>query len=389
MASPVTDATPLSPPLAGKESLFGLSREELDERVARMKQPPYRAQQIFQYMYARGGTSFQDLSSLPLALRKQLDDQFCIERPVVASSEQSSDGTRKWLLQFADGARAETVYIPEKKRGTLCLSSQIGCTLNCRFCHTGTQRLVRNLSASEILQQIACAKDALEDWLTPQSRTISNIVMMGMGEPLYNFEQVAAAITIMMDAEAFCFSQRRITLSTAGVVPSIPLVGEQLGVQLAISLHASDDALRDVLVPINRKYPLAELMQACRAYPRAKNAERITFEYVMLEGVNDSQSQARELVRLIGGIPAKVNLIPFNPWPSAPYRCSSPTRMRDFAAVVQKAGYAAPLRRPRGRDIMAACGQLKTASLRLPKSRDKSLADEAEQRTETEGVALV
>ncbi len=368
MVSPATDITPpYSSLLTEKKGLFGLSREELLELVVGLKQPPYRARQIFQYMYARGGTSFQHLSSLPLALRKELDQKFCIARAAVVSKEVSSDGTRKWLLQFADGARAETVYIPEEDRGTLCLSSQVGCTLNCRFCHTGTQLFVRNLSASEILQQVACARDALDDWQKPDKRTISNIVMMGMGEPLYNFEQVAAALTIMMDAEAFCFSRKKITLSTAGVVPNIPLVGERLGVQLAISLHASDDKLRDTLVPLNRKYPLAELMQACRAYPRLKNAERITFEYVMLEGVNDSLQQAQELVRLIRGIPAKVNLIPFNPWPEAPYRCSPLARMRDFAAVVQKAGYAAPLRKPRGCDIMAACGQLRTASVRLPK----------------------
>ena len=390
MVSPATDITPpYSSLLTEKETLFGLSREELLELVIGLKQPPYRARQIFQYMYARGGTSFQNLSSLPLALRQELDGRFCIERPIIAESEQSSDGTRKWLLQLADGARVETVYIPEEDRGTLCLSSQVGCTLNCRFCHTGTQLFVRNLSASEILQQVACARDALDDWQTPEKRKISNIVMMGMGEPLYNFEQVAKALTIMMDAEAFCFSRRKITLSTAGVVPKIHLVGEQLGVQLAVSLHASDDALRDTLVPLNRKYPLTELMQACRAYPRLKNAERITFEYVMLEDINDSPQQARDLVQLVRGIPAKINLIPFNPWPSAPYRCSSPERMRDFADIVRKAGYAAPLRKPRGRDIMAACGQLKTASLRQHKSKGRERDEKTEQRIEKEGAALV
>ncbi len=390
MVSPATDITPsYSSLLTEKKGLFGLSREELLELVVGLKQPPYRARQIFQYMYARGGTSFQQLSSLPLALRKELDQKFYIARAAVVSKEVSSDGTRKWLLQFADGAKAETVYIPEESRGTLCLSSQVGCTLNCRFCHTGTQLFVRNLSASEILQQIAITKDALDDWQTPEKRKISNIVLMGMGEPLYNFEQVAQALTIMTDAEGFCFSRRKITLSTAGVVPNIPLVGT-LGVQLAISLHASNDALRDKLVPLNRKYPLDELMQACRAYPRLKNAERITFEYVMLEDINDSPQQAQELVRLIRGIPAKVNLIPFNPWPGAPYRCSSSSRMRAFAAIVQKAGYAAPLRVPRGRDIMAACGQLKTASLRMRKSLQCKVEPptEKERPTEKDGVAF-
>ncbi len=365
--------------------MFGSSREELLELVEKLKQPPYRARQIFQHLYARGKTSFESLSSLPLALRKELDAAFPIERPMIASSEISNDGTRKWLLQFSNGAQAETVYIPEEDRGTLCLSSQVGCTLNCRFCHTGTQLFVRNLSAGEILQQVAIARDALDDWQTPDKRKISNIVLMGMGEPLYNFEQVAQALTIMMDAEGFCFSRRKITLSTAGVVPTIPLVGEQLGVQLAVSLHASDDTLRDTLVPLNRKYPLHELMQACRAYPSLKNAERITFEYVMLEDINDSAQQARDLVHLIRGIPAKVNLIPFNPWPLAPYRCSSSARMREFADIVRKAGYAAPLRKPRGRDIMAACGQLKTASSRTRKSQTQN----TEQRPEKEGVALV
>ena len=382
MASPATDATE-------KKSLFGSSREELLEIVARLKQPPYRARQIFQHLYARGKTSFESLSSLPLALRKELDATFSVQRPTIASSEISNDGTRKWLLQFANGAQAETVYIPEEDRGTLCLSSQVGCTLNCRFCHTGTQLFVRNLNAGEILQQVAIARDALDDWQTPDKRKISNIVLMGMGEPLYNFEQVAQALTIMMDAEGFCFSRRKITLSTAGVVPTIPLVGEQLGVQLAVSLHASDDTLRDTLVPLNRKYPLRELMQACRAYPRLKNAERITFEYVMLEDINDSPQQARDLVQLIRGIPAKVNLIPFNPWPLAPYRCSSSARMREFADIVRKAGYAAPLRKPRGRDIMAACGQLKTASLRTPKSQTQNTEQRQEKHPAKEGVALV
>ena len=282
---------------------------------------------------------------------------------------QSIDGTRKWLLGFADGQEAETVHIPEEDRGTLCVSSQIGCTLTCRFCHTGTQRLVRNLSAAEILGQIMLARDALQEWPSPpDGRLISNIVMMGMGEPLYNYDNVAKALRIVMDGEGISISKRKITLSTAGVVPMIRRAGAELGVNLAISLHAVTDELRDRIVPINKKYPIAELMDACRSYPGLSNARRITFEYVMLKGVNDSPADARALIKLIEGVPAKVNLIPFNAWPGAPFECSSNAAIAAFSDIVFEAGYASPVRTPRGRDIMAACGQLKSESIRQRKT---------------------
>ncbi len=361
-------------------SMFGFSREELLKTITARQQPSYRAKQLFQNLYARGEKNFDSMTSLPIALRNQLSQEFSLLRPSIVDRQESNDGTKKWLLQFIDGARAETVYIPEKNRGTLCLSSQVGCTLNCRFCHTGTQKLVRNLSAQEILEQVACVKDELNDWQqtsnkslnepleNPLSRKITNIVMMGMGEPLYNFENVATALNILIDAEGFCFSRRKITLSTAGVVPMITRLGKVLAVQLAISLHAVSDEIRDKIVPLNRKYPLNELLQACRDYPRLKNSERITFEYVMLDQINDHLSHARKLVQLIRGIPAKINLIPFNPWPNSPYRCSPAKRMHEFAEIIQKAGYAAPLRRPRGSDILAACGQLRTESIKKRKS---------------------
>jgi len=282
----------------------------------------------------------------------------------------SADGTRKWLLRLVDGHEVECVYIPESDRGTLCISSQVGCTLTCRFCHTGTQKLVRNLDAAEIVGQIMLARDTLGEWPSPkQGRMLSNIVVMGMGEPLYNFDAVAQALDIAMDPEGIAISKRRITLSTAGVVPMMAPCGDKIGVNLAVSLHATDDALRDELVPLNRKYPIAELMQACRDYPAGGNTRRITFEYIMLNGINDSPAQARALVKLIAGIPAKVNLIPFNPWPGAPYLRSSNEAIATFAAIVNKAGYSSPVRVPRGEDIMAACGQLKSASERVKKAR--------------------
>ena len=295
--------------------------------------------------------------------------RFVIGRPAVAERQISDDGTSKWLLGFADNTMAETVYIPEQDRGALCISSQVGCTLTCRFCHTGTQRLVRNLTAGEIVGQMLIARDAYGEWPAPAGgRMLSNIVMMGMGEPLYNYDSVKQALLIIMDEEGIQISRRRITLSTAGVVPRIADVGRDLGVRLAISLHAVTDELRDELVPLNRKYPIAELLDACRAYPKARNSRRITFEYVMLKGVNDSPSDAKALVRLIAGIPAKVNLIPFNAWPGAPYECSTEAAIAAFAEIVNRAGYSSPVRVPRGRDIMAACGQLKSASERVRRS---------------------
>jgi 23S rRNA (adenine2503-C2)-methyltransferase len=298
-----------------------------------------------------------------------LAERFEVARPGISVDRQSVDGTRKWLLKFADGQEAESVHIPEEDRGTLCVSSQVGCTLTCKFCHTGTQRLVRNLSAAEIVGQVMNARDHLGEWPSPQDgRLLSNIVMMGMGEPLYNYDNVAKALKIVMDHEGISISKRKITLSTAGVVPMIGKAGEELGVNLAISLHAVTDELRDKIVPINKKYPIAELMQACRDYPTLNNARRITFEYVMLKDVNDSPADAKALVKLIKGIPAKVNLIPFNPWPGAPFERSTPEAIKRFSDIVFEAGYSSPVRTPRGEDIMAACGQLKSESVRERKS---------------------
>jgi 23S rRNA (adenine2503-C2)-methyltransferase len=301
---------------------------------------------------------------------------YTLDRPQAVSAQVSVDGTRKWLLRLADGQEVETVYIPEDDRGTLCVSAQVGCTLTCRFCHTGTQALVRNLSAAEIVGQIMTAIDDIGDWpRTREGRRVTNLVMMGMGEPLYNFDNVAAAIRTVLDDEGLAISKRKITLSTAGVVPLIERCGEELGVGLAVSLHAVRDSLRDELVPLNRKYPIAELLAACRAYPGAHNARRITFEYVMLDGVNDSEADARELARLLHDLPAKVNLIPFNPWPGAPYECSSKRAIARFAKILNDAGLSAPVRVSRGQDIMAACGQLKSASQRLRKSARDAAAD--------------
>jgi 23S rRNA (adenine2503-C2)-methyltransferase len=310
----------------------------------------------------------------------RLADAFTIARPEVVERQVSKDGTRKWLIRTAPGIEIETVYIPDVGRaGALCVSSQVGCTLNCTFCHTGTQALVRNLTAAEIVAQVQVARDDLEEWPSPkEDRRLSNIVFMGMGEPLYNLDAVADAIDIISDTEGIALSRRRITLSTSGVVPMMDLCGQELGVNLAVSLHATNDALRNEIVPLNRKYPIAELLAACRAYPRLSNAERITFEYVMLKGVNDSDADARRLVQLIAGIPAKINLIPFNPWPGTAYERSSWTRIEAFADIVNRAGYASPVRTPRGQDILAACGQLKSATER-GRRRAAEIAAEAAQ----------
>ena len=356
-----------------RPSLIGLERAELAQRLAAIGEPAFRARQIWHWIYYRGARDFAAMTSLSKDLRQRLDAAFTLARPDVASEQRSADGTRKWLLRFGDGNQAETVFIPEEDRGALCVSSQVGCTLTCKFCHTGTQRLVRNLTAGEIVGQFLVARDAYGEWPSPRGeRLLSNIVLMGMGEPLFNYDNVAAALRIIMDPEGIAISRRRITLSTSGVVPLIGRVGAELGVKLAISLHAVTDALRDVLVPINRKYPIEELLQACRSYPGADNARRITFEYVMLKGVNDSPADARALARLVAGIPAKFNLIPFNPWPGAPDECSTDEAMRRFAEILNAAGYTAPLRTPRGRDIMAACGQLRSASERQRLSRMKA-----------------
>ena len=356
-----------------RKNLIGLSRRELEAELAAAGQKPFRARQLWHWIYYRGARDFAGMSTLAKSLRSVLADRFTLERPAISRELGSADGTRKWLLRFDDGNKAEAVFIPEEDRGALCVSSQVGCTLSCTFCHTGTQRLVRNLTAGEIVGQLMVARDACGEWPTPQGeRLLSNIVLMGMGEPLFNYDNVATALKIIMDGEGIALSRRRITLSTSGVVPMIRRVGEELGVNLAVSLHAVSDELRDVLVPLTKKYPIAELLQACREYPAASNARRITFEYVMLKGINDSAADARALAALLRGIPAKVNLIPFNPWPGAAYENASPAVAARFAGILNDAGYTAPIRVPRGRDIMAACGQLRSASERESKSRLKA-----------------
>ena len=406
--STLLEKTPLEryvPP--ARPSLIGLSRLELAEALGGVGVPPpqrrMRVQQLWHWLYVRGAQSFDVMTSMSKELRAELDRHFTLARPEVVAEQISADGTRKWLLRLpgafsgevgigspaenaANGERQATserpheiecVYIPESDRGTLCVSSQVGCTLNCSFCHTGTQRLVRNLTAGEIVGQVMIARDRLGDWPggagpaagavvpTEASRLVSNVVVMGMGEPLYNFEAMRDALLIVADNEGLALSKRRITLSTSGVVPLIPRVGAEIGCMLAVSLHAVTDAVRDELVPLNRKYPIAELMQACRNYPGLTNAKRITFEYVMLKGVNDSLADAKVLIKLIKGIPAKINLIPFNPWPGTRYECSDWDQIEQFSEYVFKAGYSSPVRTPRGRDILAACGQLKSATEKL------------------------
>jgi 23S rRNA (adenine2503-C2)-methyltransferase len=358
---------------ASHAGLTGLSRPELAQIVRGLgeaeRTAPLRARQLWHWLYHRGVTDPAQMTTLPLALRDRLAERYRVERPAVVNQQASVDGTRKWLLRFADSREVETVYIPEPERGTLCISTQVGCSLTCSFCHTGTMPLVRNLRAEEILAQVLLARDALGEWPTPTgARRLSHIVVMGMGEPLLNYEHTARALRIAMDADGLAFARRKITLSTSGVVPQIEACGRDLGIGLAISLHAVRDDLRDQLVPINRKWNIAALLEACRAYARQSD-RAITFEYVMLDGLNDAEADARELVRLIRGIPAKVNLIPFNPWPGAPYRCAPAERIAAFAAIVSRAGYPAPVRTPRGSDILAACGQLKTASERRRRAR--------------------
>jgi 23S rRNA (adenine2503-C2)-methyltransferase len=374
----------------GRTSLVGLMKPELretlraiglDEREAKM-----RATQLWNWIYHNGVTDFERMSNIQKGFRQTLAETFKLDRPEIVTEQVSNDGTRKWLFRFRDPlnpglppVEVETVYIPESDRGTLCVSSQVGCTLNCSFCHTGTQKLVRNLTAGEILGQILMARERLGDFpggqrpddggLVPsgETRAVTNIVMMGRGEPLYNYESVKQALLIASDEAGISLSKRRITLSTSGIVPQIEPAGREIGVMLAISLHAVRDDLRDILVPINKKWPLKDLLEACRTYPGLSNARRITFEYVMLRDINDSDADARELVRLLAGIPAKINLIPFNPWPGTNYECSTSARIEQFADIVNRAGYASPVRTPRGRDIFAACGQLKSASERLSK----------------------
>ena len=361
-----------------KPSLIGLSRQDLSARLGELgvadKHIKMRVAQLWHWMYVRGVQSFDDMTSVSKDLRAQLNEKFTVARPEVVAEQVSNDGTRKWLLRLpGDGAgrahEVECVYIPETDRGTLCVSSQVGCTLNCSFCHTGTQRLVRNLTAGEIAGQVMVARDRLNDWTdreTPTgSRLVTNIVMMGMGEPLYNFEAVRDALLIVMDNEGIGISRRRITLSTSGVVPNIARTGEEIACMLAISLHAVRDDLRNELVPLNKKYPLAELIEACRAYPGSSNSRRITFEYVMLKGVNDSLDDAKLLVKMLKGVHAKINLIPFNPWPGTKYECSDWDQIEKFSEYIFNAGFSSPVRTPRGRDILAACGQLKSETEKL------------------------
>jgi 23S rRNA (adenine2503-C2)-methyltransferase len=362
-------------------NIIGLQKDALanalDEIGTPAKQIKMRTAQIWQWLYVKGAQSFDEMTNLSKDFRTLLLKSFSITRPKIITRQISNDGTRKYLLSVTGGHEIETVFIPEKDRGTLCISSQIGCTLTCTFCHTGTQKLVRNLTPAEIVGQILIARDDLEEWnkSAGEKRNVSNIVLMGMGEPLYNTNNVRDAMLIAMDNEGIALSRRRITLSTSGVVPEIIRTGSEIGCMLAISFHATTDEIRDVLVPINRKYKIAELLNACRNYPKLSNSERITFEYVMLKGINDSDDDARRLVELISGIPAKINLIPFNPWPGSGYERSDWKRIEAFGDIVNKAGYASPIRRPRGEDIMAACGQLKSETQRARKSA-KQMADE-------------
>src|ERR1700756_2113569 len=378
IASAPLEKTPLEtyvPP--ARPSLIGLARAELADHLGEVGIAPaqrkMRVQQLWHWMYFRGAKAFDEMTSISKDMRAQLEQHFTVDRPEAVAEQISHDGTRKWLLRLPSGDKVEKahevecVYIPETDRGTLCVSSQVGCTLNCTFCHTGTQRLVRNLTAGEIVGQVMAARDRLNDWADRDNgtRLVTNIVMMRMGEPLYNFEAVRDALLIVADNEGISISRRRITLSTSGVVPNIRRTGEEIGVMLAISLHAVRNELRNELVPLNRKYPIAELLQACRDYPGSSNARRITFEYVMLKGVNDSLDDAKLLVKLLKGIPAKINLIPFNPWPGTRYECSDWEQIEKFSEYIFNAGYSSPVRTPRGRDILAACGQLKSETEKL------------------------
>ncbi len=383
---------------AGKPSLVGMTRGEIGDALRALDLPErdirMRTGQLWHWIYFHGVSDFERMSSVARPLRARLADHYTLARPEVSNEQISSDGTRKWLIRLDPvdakdkGAEIECVYIPESGRGTLCVSSQVGCTLTCTFCHTGTQKLVRNLTSREIVQQLVVARDRIGDFpgMTPPDngllpsgegvRAVSNVVFMGMGEPLYNVDNVAAAIDVLTDGEGLSLSKRRITVSTSGVVPEIPPLGDRSGTMLAISLHAVRDDLRNVLVPLNKKYPIRDLMDACRNYPGLSNARRITFEYVMLKGVNDSPAEARELVRLLKGIPAKINLIPFNPWPGTKYECSDWETIENFSDIVFNAGYASPVRTPRGRDILAACGQLKSETEKV-RARARLMGDEA------------
>ena len=399
MNGPTTLAErPTAAATAAKRSLAGATRAELGEALRGLGLPEreikMRIAQVWHWVYFRGATDFDKMLNVAKPLRAALADRFTLARPEIVAEQVSADGTRKWLLKmpktgpFDKGAEIECVYIPEAERGTLCVSSQVGCTLNCSFCHTGTQKLVRNLTRAEIVGQVLVARDRLGDFpggiaptdgLVPSGegvRAVSNIVFMGMGEPLYNFDNVREAIAVLSDGEGLSLSRRRITVSTSGVVPQMAALGEKCATMLAVSLHATNDKLRDELVPLNKKYPIKDLLEACRTYPGASNARRITFEYVMLKGVNDTPAEARALVRLLKGLPAKINLIPFNPWPGSAYECSDWETIERFSDIVFNAGYASPVRTPRGRDILAACGQLKSETEKL-RARARLMLEES------------
>ena len=402
---PVPVERDITPREDGRVDLIGLPkdriRELFDEAGLDAKQAKLRAKQVFHWLYHRGVTDFEAMTDIAKTMRPWLAERFFIGRPDVVEAQHSTDGTRKWLLRTSDGHEFEMVFIPDADRGTLCVSSQVGCTLNCRFCHTGTMRLVRNLTPGEIVGQVMLARDALGEWpkgsmagleveedsaqYTSDGRLLTNIVMMGMGEPLYNFDNVKGALKLVMDGEGLALSKRRITLSTSGVVPAMERCGEEIGVNLAVSLHAVTKEIRDEIVPLNKKYGIDELLEACAAYPGASNARRITFEYVMLKDKNDTDEHAHELVRLLKHykLPAKVNLIPFNPWPGAPYECSTPERVKRFSEIVFEHGISAPVRTPRGRDIDAACGQLKTAAEKKSRAQRDREAAEALESTAT------
>jgi len=393
---PVPVARDITPRSDGRADLIGLPRTQIAQLFAGagldVKQAKLRAKQVYHWIYHRGATDFEAMTDIAKTMRPWLAERFVVGRPEIVEAQHSSDGTRKWLLRTADGHEFEMVFIPDADRGTLCVSSQVGCTLNCRFCHTGTMKLVRNLTPGEIVGQVMLARDALGEWprgrmdvsedadeaeYTADGRLLTNIVMMGMGEPLYNFDNVRDALRLVMDGDGLALSKRRITLSTSGVVPMMARCGEEIGVNLAVSLHAVTKEIRDEIVPLNKKYGIEELLAACAAYPGASNARRITFEYVMLKDKNDTDEHARELVRLIKQykLPAKVNLIPFNPWPGAPYECSTPERVKRFSEIVFEHGISAPVRTPRGRDIDAACGQLRTAAQKKSRAeRDREAA---------------
>lgn len=387
MTAPITQdllTIPRKLPETGLRNIVGLTRDELRDALIEAgtpeKQAKMRVGQIWQWVYHWGVRDFALMTNLAKDYRAQLAQHFEIALPEIVTRQVSADGTRKYLLKIAGGHEVETVYIPEETRGTLCISSQVGCTLTCSFCHTGTQKLVRNLTAGEIVGQVMVARDDLGEWPQPaapkdETRLVSNVVLMGMGEPLYNFDNVRNAMKVVMDGEGISLSRRRITLSTSGIVPEIAKTAEEIGCLLAVSFHATTDETRDKLVPVNKKWNIETLLGALREYPRLSNSERITFEYVMLDGVNDSDADARRLVKLIQGIPAKINLIPFNEWPGAPYKRSSWERIESFADIVHKAGYASPIRTPRGEDIMAACGQLKSATERGRKSKAEIAAE--------------